>query len=114
VTPVACERPTAGVEVLVPVPPARPETVVDKPSASTPRVTEIMSGRTQLASLMRWHIVMVPPAFMAAATAAMANGMAMARSNDHAKSFTCGRPTHDALLTAVMSGPKSCIYAAAM
>src|SRR5262249_34904342 len=53
VTPVAADSPTAGVDVLVPVAPATPAKVVARPSANTPPVTDRISGRTQLASLIR-------------------------------------------------------------
>ena len=46
-TPVAAAKPTAGVEVLVPRAPAAPASKVDAPSASTPAVTDFISGRTQ-------------------------------------------------------------------
>ena len=45
-----------------------------------------MLGRTQSASTIRWHTVMVPTAFMATARHAMTNGAASARSNDQ---LTC-------------------------
>ncbi len=82
-TPVAEASPTDGVEVFVPTALSSPARAVEMPSASTPRVAERMSGRTQSASTMRWHTVIVPSAFIAAARQAIAKGRAMASSNDH-------------------------------
>src|SRR5260221_13554500 len=96
VTPVADDKPTAGVDVLVPTAPAMPASVVEIPSASTPWVIVCISGRTQLASLMRWQMVMVPAAFMAAAPLATANGAASDASTDHEMPVQLGSPTQAA------------------
>jgi len=60
-----------------------PENAVPSPSARTPRLSEAMSGRTQPASLMRWHTVTTPMALRVAATAAITNGGVM--SSDSAQ-----------------------------
>src|SRR5262249_52006724 len=93
-TPVAEAKPTDGVDVLVPTALSRPARAVDAPSASTPRVAERMSGRTQSASTMRWHTVIVPSAFIAAARQAIAKGRAIASSNDHDRWRRPGGATH--------------------
>src|SRR5215813_5479187 len=81
-TPVAAANPTAGVEVLVPTAPARPATTVEMPSASTPRRVDSMSGRTQSASFMGGQTAIVPAAFMAAATEAIAKGSTSVTAKD--------------------------------
>src|SRR5713101_4248836 len=99
-TPVAAASPTAGVDVFVPTAPASPATAVETPSASTPRVVEAISGRTQSASFIRWQTVIVPAAFIAAATDAIANGATRATSNDHDICPRDGIPTQGASRTA--------------
>src|ERR1700736_19668 len=98
-TPVADASPTAGVEVFIPTLPPNPPSIVESPSANTPRVTEPMSGRTQLASFMRWQTVTVPAAFIAAAMLAMANGAASGMSNDQEMWPNVGRPIHGVALS---------------
>lgn len=82
-----------------------PASAVESPSASTPLVIERISGRTQPASLMRWQMVMVPAAFMAAATLAIANGTASDRSNDQEIPLQLGRPIQAAAFTAARLAP---------
>src|SRR5262249_39007331 len=81
-----------------PTAPAQPAAALPRPSASTPRVTERKSGRTQVASLMRWDIVIVPAAFIAAATLATANGAIKLGSKDHSR-LNFGSPIHAASTT---------------
>ena len=100
-TPVACARPTTGVEVLMPTPPRSPAAAVPRPSASTPLLTNCMSGLVQSASLVFWQTVMVPAAFIAAATLAIANGAIRVASNDHDRWPSDGRPIQGASPTAV-------------
>src|SRR5204862_4882556 len=96
---VAAANPTEVMAVFVPTPPARPDTTVPRPSASTPRVIDCMSGRSQFASFVRWHTAMVPVAFIAAATAAIANGAIKAASNDQDRLPNDGNPISGAWFT---------------
>ena len=99
-TPIAAASPADCVEVFVPTAPTSPARAVVAPSANTPRIAERMSGRTQSASFMRWQRVIVPTAFMATATLAIANGAASVTSNDQETALKSGRPIQDACSTA--------------
>ncbi len=74
-TPVATTRPPFDEPGLAPqTEPMRPPNAVVRPSASSPRPTEFMSGRTQSASLTRWASATLPIAFSAEASAVSAKG----------------------------------------
>src|SRR5271165_1690933 len=82
VTPVAAVSPAQVGEELTPIEPSKPEASVPKPSASTPRLIEDISGRTQAESLMRWQTVTTAADFTVATNAETANGSAKAGVKD--------------------------------
>ena len=82
VTPVAAARPSGEDDATLAADvPARPESAVTSPSASTPRPIARMSARNQLASLVRCAAVMTAIAFIVEAIAAIRNAASRRRSN---------------------------------
>jgi hypothetical protein len=60
--------------VLPPTLPRRAAAIVPSPSAATPLLIVVMSGRTQCSSLIFWLIVMSPKARSEQASAPITNG----------------------------------------